>query len=285
LTLAQTYTGTITITPANQSPITVQVSVVVTGVPAPQPSTIGNSASQAFGAIAPGELISIFGINLGPATALQFSVGPGETLSNTLAGVQVLFDNIPGTPIYVSAKQINVIVPYEIAGRSSTNIVVSYQGELSAAIPQNVASEAPGIFTFSSTGSGQASVLNQNFSFNGPPTGLVVNGATIQTTPAAPGSVIVVYMTGGGQTTPASVTGTVTPSSPLYEIPLSSVTATIGGVNAPVQFAGAAPGEVTGVIQLNITVPTNAAAVGNALPLVVTINGVPSPSGPTVAVN
>jgi uncharacterized protein (TIGR03437 family) len=91
-------------------------------------------------------------------------------------------------------------------------------------------------------------------------------------------------MTGGGQTTPPSVTGTVTPlTAPYYIIPTNQVTATINGVNAPVQFAGAAPGEVNGVIQVNITVPAGA-GTGNALPLVVTINGVSTPFGPTVAV-
>ncbi len=280
LTLVQTYSGTITITPAGQSAITVPVTVAVTGVPVPQPGTIANSASQTFGAIAVGELITIKGTNLGPATPASFIVAAGNTVSNNLAGVQVLFDGIPGTPTYVSSSQINAIVPYEIAGRATTNVVVSYQSQESAPIPQNVTNQAPGIYTFSATGSGQAAVLNQNYSLNGPSVGLVLNGTPINTTPAAPNSVIVVYLTGGGQTNPASVTGTVTPSSPYYYVP-TTVSATINGVNAPVQFAGAAPGEVTGVIQFNITVPN---VSGNALPLAVTINGVTSPFGPTVAV-
>ncbi|MGA3187123.1 MAG: hypothetical protein ABSF22_08425 [Bryobacteraceae bacterium] len=281
LTTAQTYSGTITITPAGQSAITIPVTLTVTGFAVPVPATIANSASGAFGAIAPGELITIKGTNIGPATAASFTVATGNTVSNTLSGVQVLFDGIAGTPIYVSATQINVIVPYEIAGRSSTNVVVSYQGQLSAAIPQNVANVAPGIYTFSATGAGQAAALNQNLSLNGPSIGLVINGTTISTTPAAPGSVIVIYMTGGGLTNPVGVDGSVTPSSPLEEIPLANVSATINGVNAPVQFAGAAPGEVTGVIQMNITVP---AVTGDALPIVITINGVATPAGPTVAV-
>ena len=134
LTTAQTYNGTITITPTGQSPITVPVTLTVTGVPVPQPTSISNSASGAFGVISPGELITIKGANLGPTTATSFSVAAGNTVSNTLAGVQVLFDTIPGTPLYVSPTQINVIVPYEIAGRASTNVVVSYSGQLSTGI-------------------------------------------------------------------------------------------------------------------------------------------------------
>ena len=264
-TAAGTYTGTITITPNNQTAITIQVTVTVTGVPVPQPSTISNSGSGAFGAIAPGELITIKGTNIGPATATSFSVGPGGTVSGTLAGVQVLFDTIPGTPTYVSASQINVIVPYEIAGRSTTTVTVLYQSQQSAGISQLVAGQ----------------VLNQNGTLNGPSTGLTIGGQFVSTTPAALGSVIAVYMTGGGQTNPASTTGTVTPTATLYKIP-GTVTATINGVNAPVQFAGAAPALVTGVIQVNLLVP--AGVTGPGLPLAITINGSTTLAGPTVAV-
>jgi uncharacterized protein (TIGR03437 family) len=161
-------------------------------------------------------------------------------------------------------------------------VVVSYNGEQSLAIPQNVAGQAPGIYTDNSSGTGQASAVNQNGTLNGPSAGVSVNGTTIATSPALEGSVIAVYMTGGGQTNPTSATGTVTPGgSTLYNIP-GTVTATIGGVSAPVQFAGAAPGLVTGVIQVNIKVPTGIS--GSTLALAVTINGTTTISGPTVAV-
>ncbi len=281
-TTVGTYTGTIKITPSGQNSITVNVTVTVTGVPVPQPATISNSASGTFGAIAPGELITIKGTNIGPSTAASFTVGGGNTVSSTLSGVQVLFDTIPGTPTYVSATQINVIVPYEIAGRSTTNVVVSYQGQVSAGISQTVASQAPGIYTFNATGSGQASVLNQNGTYNGPTGGIVVGGQSISTTPAPAGSVIAVFMTGGGQTNPAGSTGTVTPTSlPLLKIP-TLVTATINGVPATVEFAGAAPGLVTGVIQVNISVPSGVSGTG--LPLAITINGSTTAAGPTVSV-
>jgi uncharacterized protein (TIGR03437 family) len=281
LTTAGTYNGTITITPAGGTAITVPVTLTVTGSAVPQPGTISNSASGAFGAIAPGELITIKGTNLGPATPAQFTLTSSGTVSSTLSGVQVLFDGIPGTPIYVSPTQINAIVPYEIAGRATTNVTVTYSGQTSAAIPQNVANQAPGIFTASSTGAGQASVLNQNGTLNGPAAGLVINGTNIATTPASVGSVIAIYMTGGGQTSPLSATGTVTPSTTLYKIP-GTVTATINGVTATVNFAGAAPGLVTGVIQVNLTIP--AGVTGSALPLAITINGSTTLAGPTIAV-
>src|SRR6202035_3322276 len=113
--------------------------------------------------IAPGELITVKGSNLGPATPVNFTINSQGRLDSTLGGVQVLFDNIPGTPYYVSATQINVTVPYEIAGRLSTNITVTFQGQTSAAVQQVVQSAAPAIFTLNGVGTGQGWVRNQNF--------------------------------------------------------------------------------------------------------------------------
>ena len=49
---------------------------------------------------------------------------------------------------------------------------------------------------------------------------------------------------------------------------------TIGGIPAEVLFAGSAPGFV-GLLQVNARVPF-AVTPGNAIPVVLTINGVPS---------
>ena len=167
--------GTVTITAPGvlTTPLTIAVALTIVGAPVPVPVTIMNSATAGFGAIAPGEIIAIKGTGLGPVTPANFTVS-GGVVSSTLGGVQVLFDGIPGTPIYVSATQINAVVPYEIAGRTSTNVTIAYNGVPSAPIPQQVGPVAPGIFTLSATGSGQASVGNQNYSINGPTGGVVV---------------------------------------------------------------------------------------------------------------
>ena len=283
--------GTITITAPGvlTTPLTLAVTLTITAAPIPQPATIINSATSGFGSVAPGELIAIKGTGLGPTTPASFTVTAQGTVSSTLGSVQVLFDGIPGTPTYVSAAQINVTVPYEIAGRTSTNVVVVYNGVQSAPIPQQVGQVAPGMFTMNATGSGQASAGNQNFSTNGPPGGVNIGGVLVPTTPAAQGSVVAVYMTGGGQTTPASITGSV---NPLQQLPLvgwtptsGTVTAKIGGVPANVTYAGGAPGLIAGVIQVNVQIPTGVS--GNALPIVITINGISSTATgavPTIAV-
>ena len=71
--------------------------------------------------------------------------------------------------------------------------------------------------------------------------------------PAIPGQYITVYLTGQGATVPAGQTGEAAPGDPLA-LPALTAQATIGGIPAPVQFAGLAPGFV-GVMQLNLQVP------------------------------
>lgn len=280
-------TGSVTISAPSVSsiPTVVSVTVNVTAPATPAPATIFNSANiNGFGPIAPGELITIKGTNLGPATPVVFSVGTNSTVSSTLGGVQVLFDSTPGTPTYVSATQINVIVPWEVAGRSQTNITVTYNGGTSAPFQYNVVSATPAFYTLAATGSGQASALNQDYSINGPASGVVVGGTNIPTKPAAPGDEIAIYGTGAGVTNPGGTDGTITPITQLYPLlNASSVTATIGGQPATVYFAGAAPSLVTGVFQVNLKVP--AGVSGDALPVAITVNGVTTITGPTIAVH
>jgi uncharacterized protein (TIGR03437 family) len=97
---------------------------------------------------------------------------------------------------------------------------------------------------------------------------------------------VVVYVTGEGETSPFGVTGKVTtvasPPQPLTPGPLLQPSVTIGGQPAGWSFAGEAPGFVSGVMQLNVVVPTNIAAGDQAI--VVTIGGNPSQQLVTVSV-
>jgi uncharacterized protein (TIGR03437 family) len=109
-----------------------------------------------------------------------------------------LFGDFPAPIIYTSATQVNAIVPYEIAGQSQVLLQVEYQGVLAAPIVLPVGTASPGVFTSDFTGSGQAAALNQDGSLNG-----LAN-------PAAKGSYVTLYFTGGGLTSPPGVTGSVT---------------------------------------------------------------------------
>ena len=279
---ANTYNGSISITAPGvlASAIVIPVQLVVTAAPVPQPGFVYNAASFTSGPIAAGELISIFaatGGTIGPATPANFTINSSGGVNPILAGVRVLFSGNPGTPLYVSSNQVNVIVPWEINGFLSTNLVVEFNGVQSAPIPLAVQNQAPGLFTVNQAGTAQLSAINQNNTYNG------VSGSGIQ--PAPQGSVISVYGTGGGQTTPPGVTGSITPlpRSPADLLNLTArATATIGGQTAQVQFAGAAPTLVTGVFQMNILVPTG--VTGSNVPLTVSINGVSTTQVTTIAV-
>jgi len=264
------YTGTVTISSTNQNgatPATVTVSLVVTAAPTPVIAAVGNVASGFIGSVSPGEEVAIYGSNFGPSTVVTAAPSNGE-YPTTLSNTQVLFDGAPAPVIAVTTGQVNVMVPYGVSGRASTAVQVSYLGVPSAAINYTVVATVPGIYTVNQTGSGQGAILDQNLSVNG------------SSNPAAPGSVVAVYMTGEGITSPASTTGQVAVN---LNHPVLPVTATVNGVTTQVQYAGSAPGIVYGVMQVNVLIPANAPA-GN-LPIVITVGTANTQTGVTVAVN
>jgi uncharacterized protein (TIGR03437 family) len=267
LTPNQTYTGTIVIagSGAATGSTTINVSLSVTA-PLPTITSVTNGASFNTGAIAAGEVITIFGTGMGPST-IQ-SVGSGVTqFPTTLGGVQVTVGGYLAPLIYVRNDQIAAIVPYEISRPFIANptVLVRYLNQGSNGLTVSQAPAAPGIFT-AGGGTGQGAILNQNLS---------VNSAG---NPANKGEVIVLYVTGEGQTNPAGITGKVTttsPTPPLTPQPVSgAVTVTIDGLPAAVQFYGEAPGLVAGVMQVNAVVPQGASS-GDAK-VVVKVGDAPS---------
>jgi uncharacterized protein (TIGR03437 family) len=270
---AGAYTGTVTIASTNQNgatSATVTVSLVVTAAPTPVIAAVANTASGFVGGVSPGEEVAIYGSNFGPAGVVG-ATPTGGAYPTTLSNTQVLFDGAPAPIIAVTNGQVNVMVPYGVSGRASTAVQVSYFGVTSAALNYNVTAAVPGIYTLNQTGSGQGAILNQDLSGNN------------ATHAAAKGSVVAVYMTGEGITTPASVTGQLAPSNGTgLNHPVLPVTATVNGVAATVQYAGSAPGLVYGVMQVNVQLPANA-PTGN-VPIVITVGTTNSQAGVTVAV-
>jgi len=271
---AGSYTGTVTITsPASVAPLTLAVNLTVSAVPTPVLVSVKNSASYTTGAVAPGELVTIFGTNVGPAD-LTFGAVASNKRATSVAGYSVLFDGIAAPVYYASATQTAVFVPYEISGRPTTQVTVQTQGATSTATTYNVVTAQPGIYTQNSAGSGPGSILNQDNSFNGPN-----NGAAI-------GQVIQIFMTGEGETSPGGVTGATTPSDGSgLKKPVLSVTATIGGqalTPQQIPYAGSAPGATNGVFQVDLIIPAGLAP--GPQPVVVTVGGASSQSGVTVQV-
>jgi uncharacterized protein (TIGR03437 family) len=266
-----TYTGTVAITSpsASNSPQNINVTYTVTAIPAPLPTSIVNAGSNVPGAIAPGEIITIYGNNIGPPTPASGAANASGFFDTTLSDTRVLFDGIPSPLTYVSATQINAVVPYEIAGRSSTTLVVQYKNTPSSSISLRVADSAPGIFVLNVAG--QGAILNQNGTVNG-----VANAAQKD-------SIVVIYATGEGSTNPLGTTGLrIPPDGSVLKRPLLPVTVTIGGRTAEVLYAGSAPGLISGALQINARVPLDAPS-GGAVPVVLTIGPSSSQGLATVA--
>ena len=269
---AQTYNGEIAISAAGaaNSPQTILVALSVSAPPVVV-AGVANSASYAAGPIAPGELVTIAGSMLGPSKGVAGGVDPSTgKMVTQLAGASVTFNGVAAPLLYVSATQVNAIVPYEVAGCTQAMLQVEFQGTNSPATPLPCAAAAPGLFTFSATGTGQAAAANQDGTLNGP------------SSPAAAGSYVTVYFTGGGQTNPPGVTGSITGTSVLKWLS-QTATVTVGGVAATVAFDGAAPTFIDGFLQLNIQLSPNTPS-GNAQPVVVTVGNVSSQATATLAV-
>ena len=235
----------------------------------PTVTAVANVASYADGSISPGEMVVIFGTGMGPASVVGFQLDQQGRIANTLSQVQVLFDGNPAPLIYVSAKQISAMVPYGIAGKSSTQIQVVYQGSTSDSFQKPIVPSAPGIFTADSSGQGQGAMTNADGSYN------------TSSNPATPGSYVTFYLTGEGQTDPSGSDGNIATSTANVALP---VTVLIAGRTAQLLYAGSAPGNVNGFAQINAVIPSDLQYGGN-LPLVVKIGGIASQSGVTLAVS
>jgi uncharacterized protein (TIGR03437 family) len=251
----------------------------LSGVGAPKITSVTNAASGTLGSIAPGEVISIYaayaGIYpIGPATGVNLQLDQNGKVATSLGGVQVVFlpTGVTAPLIYVSAGQINAVVPYEIAGLSGVTLQTQYQNQASNTIPLQVRATAPAIFTIGGSGSGQGAILNHDGTVNGP------------SSPEPRGGIVVLFMTGEGQTAPPGVSGKVTTESltpPLTPQPVASpVVATINNQPASVLFYGEAPDLVSGVMQVNIRVPLNISP--GTVPISLSVGGESSQSAATV---
>ena len=247
---AGNYTGNVVVTSPNipgGSTQMIKVNLMITGPSAPAITSLVNAASFLSGAVSPGELVSIFGSNLGPSTGINFTP-TNNTVGTTLGDTTVTFNGVAAPLIYVGPTQINAIVPYEIGNvplGESINVTVNHGGIISATFMVTVTNTAPGIFSANQTGIGQGAILNSNESANN-----VGN-------PAPRGSTVSIYATGEGVLVPPAATGSMSgPTLPL-PVPAANVSVTIGGQNATISYAGEAPTLVSGVLQVNVAIPAD----------------------------
>jgi len=202
------------------------------------------------GGVTSGELISLTGFGIGPDTGVTYQPDAQGNVPTQLAGVQAVFDGVPVPIMYAQSRQINAIAPVGLTVNGTTQVTVTYNDQQFGPAIAQVTFSSPGMLRLQIGESTQAAAVNQDGTLNGP------------TNPAPPGSVVAVWGTGYGQTSPPCPIGGLNLS---YAAPLSppGTSAFIQGVTSgsaptPVDYAGSAPSVVCGVQQLNFQVPVDA---------------------------
>jgi uncharacterized protein (TIGR03118 family) len=235
----------------------VQAGLLGSIAPQAQITVAQNTASASRGAIAPGEVLSLSGITIGPRPAVSSpSLTSAAAAGTTLGGTTVTINGTPAPILYTSSSQTVIIAPWTLTG-TTASIVVTSGTSTAQTFQTALAPTAPGLYSFS----GQVLSYNQDGTLN-------------TLTNAAPaGSVVVMYVTGLGQTQPPGQDGVKSGSLVLAET-AAPVTVTMGGKAATVTYAGSAPGQVSGVQQVEVIVPAGAGT--GSVPVVVTVNGVSS---------
>ncbi len=205
---------------------------------------IGNAAGGVMaGRVAPGEVISIYGLHLGPAAPIVASPDSSGFYPTALGGIQLTIAGTPAPLLYVSDTQINAVVPLELADGAAATLRLSSNGTAlpdfrlfaDAAIPQ----------VFRLPGGRSAAAINQDGTINS------------MANPAKIGSIVAIWVTGIGrtpgtdgqvQTAAQSLCGPDSGGQPRCTIQDAN------GQSIAPAYAGAAPGLVTGIVQINFAV-------------------------------
>jgi uncharacterized protein (TIGR03437 family) len=212
---------------------------------------VTDSASFRAGPVSAGEIIVVFGSNLGPSPLQQSMFSAGGLLPLSLGGTRILFDGVPAPLLYASATQTSAVVPYGVNGHASTSLVVERNGKPSPAVVLDVTAATPGVFAADASGTGNGAIINSDGTLNS------------ATRPARPGDIVTLFLSGGGVTNPASVDGGLTSGVTTL---LNPLTVKIAGIDAVVAYAGGAPQELAGLYQVNLVVPRNTAS-GSRIPV------------------
>lgn len=261
------YNGTVTVSsPGAGQTITIPVTLTVGGAkPAIREVSNGAGLLKDF---APGSTMFIYGTGLGPPSLVVASLNGTRQLPQILSGVQVFMNNIAAPIVSVSATQLQVMVPFEIAGQGRIDLQVVYQGVRSDATTLPLYDSAPILFTADGSGRGRGAVVNQNGAINAPGSG------------APRGTVVQIYGAGGGLFERDVLSGSVVDATGRFR---AAVSVFIAGTQADVLYAGPAPGQIAGIFQMNAFVPMEIVP-GAALPVTVRVGSGFSQPGVTITV-
>jgi uncharacterized protein (TIGR03437 family) len=213
---------------------------------APAVFGVANTAgTEVSPGLAPGELVSLYGVHLGPSAGVGAELDATGSIPTALGGTKVLFNGIAAPLFYSSDNQVNAVVPFEVSGGSLASVAVQTVAGNMTALKLDVENAAPEIFSVvvPEQGGWRIAGVNQDGSIN------TLDNA------AVPGSFVSMWVSGAGLFDRSLATGSIA-GIDLSDIALP-VKVDIDGLDAEVLYAGTAPYMVAGVMQVNVRIPVN----------------------------
>lgn len=230
------------------------------------PGAIVDGANFELGPVAPGQIVSIFGLGIAPEE-LSISELEEGSYPEDLSGIIVLADGYFMPLLAAGRGQINGIVPGNVKGHQVDFVVIN-KGKSSAPITLDLKKVVPRVFSAFGTGSGQAAAVN--------PSGVLNGGAS----PASVGSYLSFWVTGLADTesedfNPAAIAEEAIP----LPFPIRLY---IGGQEQILMYAGTAPGMLQAVTQINVEIAPDTPA--GPQPVHIVVGAEQSPATTTVTV-
>jgi uncharacterized protein (TIGR03437 family) len=202
------------------------------------------------GIVAPGGIVSLYGAGLGPAAGVGAQLDSSGRFPTELAGTQVLFGGVPAPLLYAAANQVNAVVPFGVSSGSFTTVQIRSAAGTSEAVALRVVAADPAILAIpdASSGNYRSLLLNQDGSINS------------LSNPAQPGSIVTFWVSGAGLFQTSMEDGSIVePPLPIPALPINVI---LDQYPTPlaveVLYAGATPGMLAGILQVNIRIPPNA---------------------------
>ena len=204
-----------------------------------------SAATFLTGAVAAGELVALYGNSLGPAVGVETEATLESPFATQAGGTEVTFDGTPAPLLWVQDSQVNVAVPWSVAG-PTTQICVTYNRVKTNCLTWPVGRFAPGVFTVDGV---HAAAVNQDGT---------VNSAS---NPAPLNSVVSIWATGLGPISPAQSDGSLVG----LPLPVNASPVALGNVYArgiggpgiflpfPTAYTGPAPFLIAGTTQVNFS--------------------------------
>ena len=210
---------------------------------------VSNSASFGIGAVAPGEIVTLFGNGLGPQVGIESTATLQTPFPIQAGNVEVTFDGKPAPLLWVQDAQINAVVPWSVAG-ATTEVCATYNNVETNCLTWPVTAVAAGVFTVDGF---YAAALNQDGTIN------------TAANPAPSNTIVTIYATGLGPIDPPQADGSLVGLPlPVNTLPLKVATyfcPPIPGSFPPdcaltlavsdAAYAGPAPFLIAGASQIN----------------------------------